>query len=204
MINIGTDIQGLSEMNRPWTHTNKWKYDFMMELIFQQARTIYVSSPKDQLTKYQPGGSLLSITGYNVGRINKTGQDPMGQFAWSMMRGKHDEGILIIVAYRVCQDQNSKAGAFTAYQQQCTALHAQGLKKPNPRQQVLTNLAHLITTKHNEGFHPMLMMDANRDTHHPNTPDLGLREFIDTTNLVNMYYKNSRSQPGLSCGEQSV
>jgi hypothetical protein len=132
MINLGTNIQGLSETNRPWTHTNKWKYNFMMESVFQQARTIYASSPTERLANYQPGGNLLSITGDNVGRISKTGQDPMGQFAWSTMRGKRDEGILVIVAYRICQDQNSKAGAFTAYQQQCTALRAREKKGLNP------------------------------------------------------------------------
>jgi hypothetical protein len=122
MINIGTDIQGLSETNRPWTHTNKSKYDFMMESVFQQSRTVYPSSPTDRTNTYQPGGKLVSITGDNVGQINNTGKDIMGQFAWATMRGKRDKGILIIVAYRVCQDHDSRAGAFTAYQQQYTAL----------------------------------------------------------------------------------
>jgi hypothetical protein len=122
MINIGTDIQGLSETNRPWTHTNKWKYNFMMEAVFQQSPTVYALSPTDRTNTYQPGGNLLSITRDNVGQINNTGKDIMGQFAWATMRGKRDKGILIIVAYRVCQDHNSRAGAFTAYQQQYTAL----------------------------------------------------------------------------------
>ena len=60
MINIGTDIQGLSETNRLWNHTNKWTYDFMMESVFQQARTVYALSPTERTTKYQPGGNLLS------------------------------------------------------------------------------------------------------------------------------------------------
>ena len=55
MINMGTDIQGLSETNRLWNHTNKWTYDFMMESVFQQARTVYALSPTEQTTKYQPG-----------------------------------------------------------------------------------------------------------------------------------------------------
>jgi hypothetical protein len=56
MINLGVDIQGLSETNRPWSHTNKWKYNFMMESVFQQARTVFASSPSERTTKYQPGG----------------------------------------------------------------------------------------------------------------------------------------------------
>ena len=126
IINIGTTIQGLSETNRPWNHTNKLKYDFMIESVFQQAHTVYASSPTEQTTKYQPGGNLLSTTCNNVGRVSKTGHDSMGQYAWATMQSKQDKGILVIVAYRVCQDRNSKAGAFTAYQQQCTTLHSQG------------------------------------------------------------------------------
>jgi hypothetical protein len=112
MINIGTDLQDLYEINRPWTHTNKWKYNFMMEAVFQQSPTVYALSPTDRTNTYQPGGNLLSITRDNVGQINNTGKDIMGQFTWATMRGKLDDGILIIVAYRVCQDHNSRAGAF--------------------------------------------------------------------------------------------
>ena len=88
MINIGTDIQGLSETNRPWTHTNKWKYNFMMEAVFQQSRTVYALSPTDRTNTYQPGGNLLSITRDNAGQINNTGKDIMGQIIWATMRGK--------------------------------------------------------------------------------------------------------------------
>ncbi len=106
----------------------------------------------------------------------------MGQFAWATMRGKQDEGLLIIVAYRVCQDHNSRAGAFTAYQQQYTALQAQGQQRPNPRQQILNDLEKLILTKQQEGYCPILMMDTNGDTQHPTAPDIELRKFIETKN----------------------
>jgi hypothetical protein len=146
-VKLRTDVQGLSEMNRPWTHTNKWKYAFMMEVVFQQARTVYTSSPMDRTNTYQPGGNLLSITRDNVGQINSTEKYLMGQFTWATIRGTQDRGILIIVAYKVCQDHDSRTGAFTAYQQQYTALQAHGHKQPNPRQQILINLAGQITTK---------------------------------------------------------
>ena len=97
MINLGVDIHGLSETNRPWSQTNKWKYNFMMDQVFQQARTVYASLPTDRTTNYQPRGN--SITRDNVGQIQQTGHDPMGRFAWTTMRGKQDEGLLVIVAY---------------------------------------------------------------------------------------------------------
>ncbi len=87
------------------------------------------------------------ITRDNMGQINNTGKDIMGRFARATMRGKQDKRILTIVAYRVCQDHNSRAGAFMAYQQQHTALRAHGQQRPNPRQQILTDLEKLIVTK---------------------------------------------------------
>ncbi len=195
MINIETDIQGLSETNRPWTHSNKWEYDFMMEAVFQQSRTVYALSPTDRTNTYQPGGNLLSITRDNMGQIHNAGNDIMGRFAWATMRGKQDEGILIIVAYRVCQDHNNRAGAFTAYQQQYTAPRAQGQKRPNPRQQILTDLEKLILTKRQEGYHPILMMDANRDTQHPTAPNIELSEFIEITKLADMFYIKFKESP---------
>ena len=111
------------------------------------------------------------------------------------MQRKQDKGILVIVAYRVCQDRNSKAGAFTAYQQQCTTLYSQGQKQPNPRQQIVLDLETLIATKRQEGFRPILMMDANGDTHHPTAPDTELQEFIETTNLVDIFYKKFKESP---------
>jgi hypothetical protein len=200
MINLGVDIQGLSETNRPWSQMNKWKYNFMMEQVFQQARTVYASSPTDRTTNYQPGGNLLSITRDNVGRIQQTGHNPMGRFAWTTMRGKRDEGLLVIVAYRVCQDHNSKAGALTAYQQQCTELRKQGQKRPNPRQQILTDLEKLIVTKRQEGFRPIIMMDANGDMHHPTTPDTELSEFTEMTHLVDIFYQKFKHPQNIHVG----
>ena len=161
-----------------------------MESIFQQACTVYASSPTEQTTKYQHGGNLLSITHDNIDRVSNTGHNPMRQYDWATMQGKWDKGIFVIVAYRVCQDHNSKAGAFTAYLQQYTAIRAQGQKWPNPRQQILLDLETLITPKRQEGFCPILMMDVDGDTHHPTAPDTDLREFLERTNLVPYFTKS--------------
>ena len=55
MFMLGTDIQGLSETNKPWTPTNRWKYDFMMDAVFNQAKTIYSSTSSDPQCKIPTG-----------------------------------------------------------------------------------------------------------------------------------------------------
>ena len=154
MLTLGTDIQGLSETNKPCTTTNRWKYNFMMDAVFNQAKTIYSLTPSDHQCKYQPGGNLLSITGDSITCTTQTGNDKLGRFSWATMRGKRDKGILIISAYRVCQDTNSQAGAFTAYQQQYTMLQEAGYARPNPCQQILLNIQALIDNKRKEGYRP--------------------------------------------------
>jgi hypothetical protein len=149
MLTLGTDTQGLSETNKPWTPTNRWKYDFMMDAVFNKAKTIYSSTPSDHQCKYQHGGNLLSITGDCISRTTQIGNNKLGRFSWAPMRGKCNEGILKISAYRVCQDTNSRAGAFAVYQQQYTLLREAGHARPNPRQQILTDIQALIDSKRN-------------------------------------------------------
>jgi hypothetical protein len=95
----------------------------------------------------------------------------------------------------VCQDHNSRAGAFTAHQQQYTALQAQGQQRPNLRQQILTDLEKLILIKQQEGYCPILMMDANGDIQHTTALDIELRKFIKTTNLADMFYIKLKESP---------
>ena len=111
------------------------------------------------------------------------------------MRGKRDEGMLIISAYRVCQDTNSRAGAFTAYHQQYTMLREAGHARPNPCQQILTDIQALIDSKRKEGYRPILMLDANGDIHNPKKPDIGMQEFIQRTNLIDAYHQKFHDSP---------
>ena len=37
---LGVNIQGFSEINKPWSSQNKWEYDFQMDLVFDHFRTI--------------------------------------------------------------------------------------------------------------------------------------------------------------------
>jgi hypothetical protein len=158
------NIMGMSETNRPWTPKQKSVYDYMMDSCFYSSRTIYTSAaPPDHNFTYLPGGNLLTINGQTTGRICEQGSDSLGRFCWTTLRGRRDEGILVITAYRVCHESHHNPGPFTAYQQQFTGLLKTGLLNPNPRRQILTDLLQLIRTHRVNGFRPILMMDANGD-----------------------------------------
>lgn len=181
-------VMGMAETNRAWTAHQRFDHDFMMTSHFPSSRTLYASAPihaHDQT--YQPGGNLLSVTGRTTGRIYDYGTDEMGRFCWYALRGKRDEGVLVVVAYRVCHKASDKPGPFTAYQQQHTYLRTLGVANPNPRSQVLKDIATLISTKRQEGLRPIVMMDANGDYQHGS--DNELTAFIDNAGLCDPFYE---------------
>jgi hypothetical protein len=90
MLTLGTDIQGLSETNQQMKI--RLHDGCRMDAVFNQAKTIYSSTPSDHQCKYQPGGNLLSISGDFVTRTTQTGNDKFGRLSWATMRGKRDEG----------------------------------------------------------------------------------------------------------------
>lgn len=188
------DVMGMSETNRPWTASQKSEYDFMMASHFYSSRTLYTAAPSlahDQT--YQPGGNLLTINGRTTGRIYDSGTDSMGRFCWYALRGKRDEGVLIITAYRVCHKTGDDPGPFTAYQQQHTMMRAAGVANPNPRKQILKDIATLIQVKREEGLRPIVMMDANGD--YINGTDNELRDFIHTTGMCDPFYDKFNISP---------
>lgn len=99
------NIMGMSETNRPWTPQQKSVYDYMMDSCFSSSRTIYTSAaPPDHTFKHLQGGNLLTINGHTTGRICERGSDSLGRFCWVTLRGRRDEGVLVITAYRVCHE----------------------------------------------------------------------------------------------------
>ena len=166
----------------------------MMHSHFHSSRTLYTSAPAishDQT--YQPGGNLLTINGPTTGRIYDQGNDHLGRFCWYALRGKRDEGVLVIIAYRVCHKASDAPGPFMAYRQQYISMRDVGVTNPNPRQQILKDLTALITTKRNEGLQLILMMDANGD--YIKGKDKELADFLNTNGLCDPFYDKFQISP---------
>ena len=56
-----------------------------------------------------------------------------------------NEGILVVMAYRVCHNLTDNPGPHMAFSQQYMALCNSGMTNPNPRRQILTDMTALIT-----------------------------------------------------------
>ena len=195
METYGVDVMGMAETNRPWTPRSQSEYNSMMNQRFRSSRTIFSSAPPTTQSRYQPGGTLLTITGHNTGRIADTGSDPWGRFCWYLLRGRRDEGILLITAYRVCHRKSDNPGPLTAFQQQYTLMRQAGIAEPNPRQSLLDDLSKLIHTHRAKGYRPILMMDANGDYRAQRSPDISLANFITNSHLIDPFYDKFNSCP---------
>ena len=75
---LGVDVQGFSEINKPWTASNKWQYNYEMNLMFQNSHTVYSGMPAENDCTWQPGGNLMTVNGPTAGRIVESDTDKWG------------------------------------------------------------------------------------------------------------------------------
>ncbi|KAL3786173.1 hypothetical protein ACHAWO_013136 [Cyclotella atomus] len=168
---LGFDVMGLQETKIPWTASN---------------RRIQPTMPT-QMAPRRNYSFLLSTIGR---RHTNSGSDPWGRFCWMTLRGGRDEGIILINAYRCCHTKSDNPGPFTAYAQQRTGLRSMGLKDPDPRQQILSDLLDLIDEKRSQGYRPILMWDANEDWVKQSHKEQGnhLKRFMSQANLTDPFF----------------
>lgn len=188
----GFDMMALQETKKPWTARNRSLYDQQCCLAWPHgAINAFSSAPwEHDEGNYQAGGALLSLNGHSKGRFVTSGSDPLGRITWMKLRGTRDEGIIVINAYRVCQSGTSNPDAFTQFQQERTGLRARGIKNPDPRKQILSDILTLIDESRLEGYRPILCWDANEDwvkRSHPNEGEQ-LTNFMRDAQLADPFY----------------
>ena len=195
MYEMRIDIMGMLETNRPWTTDTKHENDLLMRTQFRQSQTQYTSMPTQRDTTYQPGGNLLTINGRTAGRIAGRGSDALGRFCWLTLREKHDEGVIVITAYRVCHEKHDNPGPYTAFQQQYLALRSKGIVNPNPQRQVLEDIRTLVETARADGYRPIVMVDANGDIQPGKDHDKDLSLFVQNTGLDDPFFDRFQMSP---------
>ncbi len=101
-----------------------WDVDSRYQLVTQCRRTspqikIATSTSAEKLSNwFKPGGTLLLALNQWTSRVTKYGNDPhLGRWSYMEFIGKNDKRLIVISAYRVCNQQfNAASQTMTAQQ----------------------------------------------------------------------------------------
>jgi hypothetical protein len=182
---LGVDLMAIVELNNNCTLDVREAFNAAANLCLRPARTVMASSWALE-EGYMPGGVATVVNGNVCGRVHNKGADKLGRFTWMALRGKNATGIIVVTAYRVCQKAGTNAGNDTAYMQQYVAMREQGIKKPDPRNQILSDISDILMEWGQKGYRPLVLMDANSTVEDPHIQEFmeqhGLEDLIPATN----------------------
>jgi hypothetical protein len=131
-----------------------------------------VSYTEEELTgPHQPGGTATILTDKLTSRVMDKGTNPFGLGRWNFLtlRGKNENRITIVMAYRICEQSMASCGKTTSTAQQYRLLSKKmrtnqvHLDNPTPRRQMILDLQAWLSVKISEGHKIILAIDANED-----------------------------------------
>ena len=192
---LQVDIAGLAETNTAWQH------QFLRQEFTSQARRAGAGLSKTSFGSpspsvdfipstetYQAGGSLTLCLGcWTTAILGSDIEDPTGLGRWSglTLRGKHDNVLQVITAYRTCAGSRQTASLGSTFHREVEYYH--DITAPsqcrNPRQCFLNELSDVILRFRNSGHSVILMLDANGTIE----DDSQLRNMIEISGLQDLH-----------------
>ena len=125
------EIMGLAETNIYCNPSINKKAQKLLRTQYRHC--VLINSTSDELSTYfhKPGGVSLAIAGNAVGTISRKNIDDKGLSRWvyTILNAKHNRKIVIIAAYRVCQNSLPR-GHETAYSQKYQLLRKRNIINP--------------------------------------------------------------------------
>jgi ribonuclease HI len=144
-------------------------------------------------TKYQPGGTAVSVRNKWATRYLDKGSDSLGRWSWLTLTGKGTTRVTFISAYRVCDGAaESSVTSGTVRSQQEYLYASWGHSSINLREQFVTDISALIIELQDKGHTIQLSMDANEAS----GPGSGVDRIMSNCNLVDAHsIRTSDSSP---------
>ena len=166
------NIFGIAETNTCWSHHHLMaEFKHHARKHFRQnciafgspSRTV---DPCTERETFQSGGSVTVASGRTSScSEGDTLSDPTGLGRWSGLtfEGKGDTKVSIITAYRSCSGSIASSPLGSTYAREYEFFKRKGIKSPNPRGQLLTDLDEFLVDlwDGNTDHSIILMMDAN-------------------------------------------
>ena len=132
---------------------------------------------------YQSGGRALRLTGKYVSKVCDSGSNQMGRWSWITIKGKKDQKITLLSAYRVCENTLAQAGPQTCWLQQWKALKKTGYSDPDPSRQFYTDLNKFIDNQLEKNKELIITMDTNDKK----GGDTNLQKFLNKHDLMDAH-----------------
>ena len=111
------------------------------------------------------GGTMIRVSKKFAGSALDKQQDPHGRWCSISIEGSEGRRLFIYSVYRVCYNTVENAGTQTTWFQEYSSLLEDGIKFPNPRQQILDDLeTDIRMVASNPKHYIMVCMDANEST----------------------------------------
>jgi hypothetical protein len=185
-------IFGLAETNTNWNYSNIRTN--ISSIINKQIPNSTISlsnnrfNPADT-SRYQPGGTLQSCTGYWSSRIIEQINDPrkMGRWSGHTFRLKANKTLSVITAYRPCKknNTNNKSTSMATHRQQTVMLTEEGYSNPDPRKIFIQDITKTINElEQSTNNYIVLMLDANENI---NDSEGGIRSLLRDTMLTDTF-----------------
>lgn len=181
---LQVDIFGIAETNIKWNKKHQTTARRLCQRHYNSALIATSSSNDITKTDYQPGGTATIITNKWTGRSTSNIHDTSGLGRWSgfKMRRNNNKHLNVITVYQPTISNGSQ----TCYQQHMNILRQKGIKNPNPRKQLISDLTNVITHWNNNGDFTIVMMDANEGLHDRNST---LPMFLTRTNMTPLLHQ---------------
>lgn len=156
--NYHIDGIAIQETNIVWTLTNVKKAVTALKQNFSGTTLTTCNSNDTALSDNLPGGALLAIVGRYAGRKVSEVRDHTGLGRWTgqKLRCKGDRHVVFLSAYRPTKN----TGPSTTYSQHLNLMGTKYGPRPDPRRQMLQDLASLINGLQGENTDIVLAWDV--------------------------------------------
>jgi len=189
--NLGASIFAAQETNINW---NPSTISLIAAQCCQASKQVLLSTASSVTQEkdwHQPGGTLLMTLNKWTSQVIDRGMDkPLGRWSFVELVGQQEKKVIIVSAYRVC-NQKFDAASNTATAQQIRLMQTHGVMNSKPRTAFLNDLIHQIHMWRNSNKEVILCMDANEDVDNPRS---AIRRIFNKTDLVDLHHHQYPSQ----------
>ena len=164
------DIVCLAETNTNWKHqSSKIYFQATKKRHWKHSHSITSETDIEWSDIYKPNGTVIITLPPFSPSITTSGSDPTGLGRWSYITisGRNNIKLIIISAYRVCQNSIKHTGPSTNIRQHWQRLEEENLKDTNIRDLMINDLAEFISILLSKKHEIIVGIDANEANNQP-------------------------------------